>query len=70
MRRFTISVTRNGWLVSVGEVKNYNTEEVLQASWSFNSLDRAVAKIRELMKASRQTPVGPKPLPQPIQPEQ
>ncbi len=50
MKRFNIVATQNGWVVVCGTLDMYKDPcVIIPASWSFNSIDKAVSKVRELM---------------------
>lgn len=56
--KITITTTQNGWLVTKGPVHSQlDPTELIPRSWSFNSLDAAIACLRKLMKPALQTDV-------------
>ena len=55
MKRITVVETRNGFLVVDGEAESYETSRTLaKKSWSYNSLDAAIAQIRRVLKSWRE----------------
>lgn len=55
--RLTITKTQNGWLVVRGEVGSYvHSKEILEPSYSFNSLDKCIGQIRRIIKGWHDKP--------------
>ncbi|KKM87478.1 hypothetical protein LCGC14_1268550 [marine sediment metagenome] len=57
--RKVISVleTRNGWLVVEGDAHGLSLPiDLASKSWSFNSLDAAIARIRRILKSWKEVP--------------
>lgn len=53
MKRLTIMETRNGVLVVDGDQRYLTPEELVDKSWSFCSLDKAVTQVRTVLKGWR-----------------
>lgn len=51
----TIAKSKNGWLVINRELSCVeHPKDMVPSSWTFNSLEKAIAQIRILMKEQRQ----------------
>lgn len=54
MKRLTIMETQNGVLVINGEGRGF-VEDLPDRCWSFNSLDKAIAHVRSVLRGWRET---------------
>lgn len=55
MQRLTIIESRNGYLVVDGEVDvREHPFDLAKRTWSFNSLDAAIAQIRKVLRGWRE----------------
>ena len=55
MKRITVIESRNGYLVIDGEATTLELpSQLAKRTWSYNSLDVAIAQIRKVLKGWRQ----------------
>jgi hypothetical protein len=55
--RITILTTKSGWLVYEGHIQNFdNAVDVVPKAYTFNSLAKAIACLRRLMKPTPKPP--------------
>lgn len=56
MKKITVIESRNGWLVVDGNAEGLEyANQLAGKSWTFNSLDAAIAQIRRVLRSWRET---------------